>query len=341
MGTRSGALYETIADLLRRSIRDGTLRRGQPLRAGSLAEQLGVSRTPVRRALDVLRREGLVDEPAGGPPRVGGGAAGHAVSAQGVRLPAGDLRRRPRWQEVYAAVETELGSRLAFGAYRLGEPALAAAMGVSRTIVREALARLQQVGLLDKDPRGHWRTLPLDPPRARDLYEIRRLLEPAALVAAGPRLPKRFVAGLRRRHLAARSACPDVPGAMLDALERDLHVTCLGYAPNRDLLRLLRGTQSLMIINHHLFDRYLALPPMEDFIGEHLAVIGRLEAGDWAGAAQGLHGHLRRSEAEYMERLERLRGLEPPAPPGWLVPQPSAPLSVTLRRREPASGSRG
>lgn len=319
--TSQEPLYEAIAGILRRLVRDGTLPPGQPLRVKPLAGQLGVSRTPVRRALELLRHEGLVQATTDAVLRVRG-TAPEGATATRVRLPSGGLRRTPRWQEVHAAVAGELGSRLPFGGFRLSEPGLAHAMNVSRTIVREALARLQEVGLLHKDARGHWRTLPLDRGRVADLYAIRRLLEPAALLGAGPRLPGRLLAGMRRRHQAARRALPDVSGALLDALERDLHVTCLGHTPNRDLLRLLRGTQSVMIINHHLFDRVLAMPPMSAFIDEHLAVIGSLEDGDPEGAAAHLLEHLRRSEAAYMERLERLRDLEPPRPPAWLLPQP-------------------
>lgn len=52
---------EGIARILRAEIFSGRLRPGDPLRERSLAEQLGVSRTPVREALFTLQSEGLVE----------------------------------------------------------------------------------------------------------------------------------------------------------------------------------------------------------------------------------------------------------------------------------------
>ena len=48
------------ADLIRRAIIDGRVVPGQRLKEEELAQQLGISRTPVREALLVLQTEGLV-----------------------------------------------------------------------------------------------------------------------------------------------------------------------------------------------------------------------------------------------------------------------------------------
>lgn len=52
-----------VYDYLRRGILDGDLVPGERLRAEGIAERLGTSRTPVREALFLLEREGLVDLP--------------------------------------------------------------------------------------------------------------------------------------------------------------------------------------------------------------------------------------------------------------------------------------
>jgi DNA-binding GntR family transcriptional regulator len=57
IGTAVGAVYE----VLRRSILDGELPPGHRLRSDVLANELKVSRTPVREALRKLETEGLVD----------------------------------------------------------------------------------------------------------------------------------------------------------------------------------------------------------------------------------------------------------------------------------------
>lgn len=52
---------DIAADLIRRAILEGRLEPGVPLREEGLADELGISRTPVREALLVLQTEGLVE----------------------------------------------------------------------------------------------------------------------------------------------------------------------------------------------------------------------------------------------------------------------------------------
>jgi len=53
-------MTEEIADTLRRQILAGELPPGVPLPQNKLAEQFGISTTPVREALRILRQEGLI-----------------------------------------------------------------------------------------------------------------------------------------------------------------------------------------------------------------------------------------------------------------------------------------
>jgi DNA-binding GntR family transcriptional regulator len=57
---RQPALKDRIYQMLRTHLRRGTIAVGQPLQEAPLAEQLGVSRTPVRQALTRLAGEGLL-----------------------------------------------------------------------------------------------------------------------------------------------------------------------------------------------------------------------------------------------------------------------------------------
>jgi DNA-binding transcriptional MocR family regulator len=63
--------YRALADLLREQIASGVAAPGQNLPSeGALAQTYGLSITTARRALAVLRNEGLIDVRAGYPPRV-------------------------------------------------------------------------------------------------------------------------------------------------------------------------------------------------------------------------------------------------------------------------------
>ena len=63
-------LMEAVVEQLRSLILNGELAPGMPLRQQDLAEQLGVSRTPLREALLRLEREGLVETSTSGVSRV-------------------------------------------------------------------------------------------------------------------------------------------------------------------------------------------------------------------------------------------------------------------------------
>jgi DNA-binding GntR family transcriptional regulator len=54
-------LANSVADAIRNQILTGVLRDGEPIKQDDLAEELGVSRIPVREALRQLSAEGLID----------------------------------------------------------------------------------------------------------------------------------------------------------------------------------------------------------------------------------------------------------------------------------------
>lgn len=82
--------------------------------------------------------------------------------------------------QVYHQLRDYIGSHQVRPGERLQEVNLAAQLGVSRTPVREALARLESEGLISAEGRGF--VVPeLTDGDIKEIYEIRFLLEPAAL----------------------------------------------------------------------------------------------------------------------------------------------------------------
>lgn len=54
-------LRVSVAEIIRRAIIDGTMRPGTPIVEMTLAEQLNVSRAPVREAIQILEGDGLIE----------------------------------------------------------------------------------------------------------------------------------------------------------------------------------------------------------------------------------------------------------------------------------------
>jgi DNA-binding GntR family transcriptional regulator len=140
---------------LRELIVSGRLAPGAPLAEVELTERLGVSRTPVRAALQRLRQEGFVT-----PSR-----AGKMLRAMVAPLTAGDLR------EVF----------LMTGALESAAARLAAGLEPDRR-ARLAAALDRLAGEL----RDAWAARPPDAARAHDLHARFHRVCPEA--AAGPRL---------------------------------------------------------------------------------------------------------------------------------------------------------
>lgn len=123
IGSAHLPLRDVAAAEIRRLILDGTLRQGERLIEDRLAEQLGVSRNPVREALRVLEAEGFVDTAARRGCFVATLSAEHAadlfevrlaVEPLGARLAARAAGRSPgacrdhvsRMKEILAAAQT-------------------------------------------------------------------------------------------------------------------------------------------------------------------------------------------------------------------------------------------
>ncbi len=95
-----------------------------------------------------------------------------------------------------------IAGRFASGT-RLIERGLCDQLGVSRSVVREAIRTLEAEGLVETLPRSGPMVASLDWPRARQIYDIRRLLEAEAARACALRADAAVQGNLRAalRHL--------------------------------------------------------------------------------------------------------------------------------------------
>ena len=84
-------------------------------------------------------------------------------------------------QRVYQRLKAELFDFQLMPGDRFTENEVAARMQVSRTPVREALYRLEREGYLEVLFRSGWRVKPFDFRQFEDLYDVRVILESAAL----------------------------------------------------------------------------------------------------------------------------------------------------------------
>jgi DNA-binding GntR family transcriptional regulator len=138
------------------------------------------------------------------------------------------------------AVATELRNMIVDGrlpaGQRINEVHLSQHLGVSRTPLREALARLTQESALQGVPRIGYFVRPLSLEEFEQIYDIRPLLDPEALRLAGLPSPDRIERLREVNNKIERASDAD---AIL-GLDDDWHLELIGDCPNRVLIDLIK-----------------------------------------------------------------------------------------------------
>ncbi|BEM24179.1 GntR family transcriptional regulator [Serratia marcescens] len=320
---RAGARYEMIRQTLDEAIRAGSVPAGLVLLEGPLADMFGTSRVPVRKALGLLHQEGLIARFEG---------RGFIVTPEGgevepQRLPLNRavlglcpqeelVDTRSTSEKVFSDLQEALSTCMVFGHYQVNEASAAEFYNVSRSAIREALMRLRDQGLVEKEPYAQWLAGPLTAREITDHYEIRACLEPAALLKAAPHLSRQHVLDSLERLTQLEQGTFSL--ASLERVEEDLHIHCLAPAGNKTLLGVLRQSQSPLIVTRIFYDM-LGIKVEEAMLNEHRLVLQMLLQGANDAAALGLQEHLRRAQMRTLQRLKVISVLPEPALPPYLL----------------------
>ena len=321
MANNRTLVRDRVLHELRAHLQQGGIAPGARLFEADVARAYGVSRSPAHYALETLMGEGRLNRADGRGyvvPSRNGMPAPAGARAQLVLVP---IVQEPRWKNIHARVEREIGTRILFRSFGIHEARLADAFGVSRTVARDVLLRMHATGMIGKDHGGRWHAERVTPERIHNLYEMRWLLEPQALRDVGPRTPESTWVRMLARVKAVMDAFPDVRGAELDAIEHDLHVDLLGACRNQELLRVLRQTQLLLISNRYMFDDFLGVPSgiAEASLREHRRVLQLGSRGKHDEAALALQLHLKRSYQHWLQRLDRMAAVREPRRPAYVL----------------------
>ena len=168
----------------------------------------------------------------------------------------------------------------------LHDQEIGAAMGVSRTPVREALRRLEDEGLVETASNRWTRVAPLDLGKMAETYEIIEALEVPALEQAFPRLEPGDVARLEDANRAMQKAARRQEPAQAVAADEDFHELLIGRASNGELLSLLR--QLKLRLRRAELAYFDATPRANASFDEHAAIIEALRAGSLSRASAAL-----------------------------------------------------
>jgi DNA-binding GntR family transcriptional regulator len=184
----------------------------------------------------------------------------------------------------------------------LREIALADAMGVSRSTVREALAILVAEGLATREPNRGVHVTELDPEAVHDVCTARAVLE---------------VAGVRRWQEAAepaREACREALRAFALAAETGAspaELTAAHLAVHRAFVGLTESARLVALAESLTAEIRLALAKVDrirrnagEQVHSHGILLDLLQRGDVAGAVTELGHHLEHAETSMLTALD-------------------------------------
>ncbi|GFH71132.1 MULTISPECIES: GntR family transcriptional regulator [Streptomyces] len=185
-------------------------------------------------------------------------------------------------EEAYRAIRDAIVDGTLAPGERLQDAALVAWLGVSRTPVREALARLEQAGLVRTTPGRHTLVSPLDVRAARDAQSVTAALHELVVRQAVPHLSTAELDAMREANdrFARALRAHDVPAAI--AADDAFHGVAVTAAANTAARTVLEQFTPVLRRVERL--RFSSLSGRAS-VAQHARIVERCAAGDAEGAA--------------------------------------------------------
>ncbi len=183
---------------------------------------------------------------------------------------------------------------------RLGEQQLAEIFGVSRTIIREALIRLETRGIVQVSARRGWFVIEPSIEEAREAFQARQAIEVGLLhcvSAVEPSAIAKLTEHIAREEEAIRAG--DV--AARSFLLGDFHVCMAEVLGNRMIADILRDLTARTLLISMLYQS------THDAVGscaDHAEIVGALKSGDRVRAAELMARHIGNVEGDLTVRAD-------------------------------------
>ncbi len=276
-------LIPALASRILETIRREAYPVGHRLKELELCERLGVSRSPVRKALQLLEGSGVVQS----SPNRGFQLVRAGSDIEGVALP---VDPGPEEQAYLRMANDRINGHLPD---EVAEADLMARYDLSRLAVQRILHRMSREHMVDRKPGRGWIFRPLmnDAESHRESYRFRMIIEPAALMEPGYRIDLDELEKCRREQEdLLQGGIERATHEQLYQAGVHLHETLVAGAHNRFLLDSLRTiNQQRRVVEYGTrLDRSRLHRQCE----EHLQLIDLLARGERMEAAHFLREHL-------------------------------------------------
>jgi DNA-binding GntR family transcriptional regulator len=188
----ASSLALRIADEIKELIRSGRIPVGGHLSTQRLADQFGVSRSPVREAMQVLADRRILEQHANR------GFFARPISGKGARKAADDVAELPKGSSDYEKLADDwLADRIPS---ETTEQFLRQRYNLTKAQLADVLLRAVREGWAERKPGYGWRFLPVAKTTEafEQIYRFRMLIEPAAMLEPTFRIDRNVLGEQRR-----------------------------------------------------------------------------------------------------------------------------------------------
>ena len=205
------------------------------------------------------------------------------------------------WTKAYEWIRDAIES----GELEMGTPLpenlLAKEIGVSRTPIREALRSLEQDGYVKIIPQKGAFVSEISLEDLKEIYDIRKLLEPFAALSAVNRIPDGEIDEMERGWKALKRAAlaGEVSLSKVSEMDLLLHMTITKYATNKRIGAIITTYHAQIQRFQKLSAQSLA--NIHETIGQHLEILEKLRERDARGLSSLLYEHIAKSESNIMK----------------------------------------
>ena len=205
------------------------------------------------------------------------------------------------WTKAYEWIRDAIES----GELEMGTPLpenlLAREIGVSRTPIREALRSLEQDGYVKIIPQKGAFVSEISLEDLKEIYDIRKLLEPFAALSAVNRIPEEEIDEMEKGWKALKKAAlaGEVDLTRVSEMDLLLHLTITKYATNKRIGAIITTYHAQ--INRFQKLSAQSLSNIHETIGQHVEILEKLRERDARGLSSLLYEHIAKSESNIMK----------------------------------------
>ncbi|MDP4023670.1 GntR family transcriptional regulator [Methylobacterium sp. NEAU 140] len=276
-----------LASQLLDLIRDRGFAPGEPLREQTLADLLGVSRTPVRAALSLLAERGIV---------ISRPNHGYVLVRQNSDL-AGIALDVPATadQSLYSLlVKDRLAGALPMS---MTQSEVERRYGVDRQVLMRTLALMAEDGLIERNKGRGWTFLPsLETTVAlKSSYDFRLTVEPAIFLFDTFRVDAQVLARNRAQHeyVMEHPDLSSVTARQLFEVDAAFHEMCADFSCNAFIFQAIQQQNRLRRL--YEFGSYENTTRVREWCSEHLQILDAIASDAPKDASALMRHHLRRA----------------------------------------------